>query len=561
MQLATRNLMDRAFTTVSGLSIVFMGAALLILLVPIVVRGLSAFFFYETVEHRIMVFEELHRGNENVLRAERAAAEKARTPVYAALRRHEEDIEADVRRNERFFEEGREGTADLPAAQRASSAQAVQKALHAEIVRLAAELEEKQDRISADEEAPESVRKGMEHLRVNLERLRTHADTLQEKGSRAVLDGMDPLPAAHFESFLGAVKDKLTAPRDELEAIKERVRDLLGPLPSDPEPELMRSQYGVTRWDRALVKRKELLYEEQWVAPENGGATGTHVRKTIPRRQRFAGTALEPLFDAFTEENLERMLRPQFTFYWRFLTDVSYDNHLFGGIWPELLGTFYLALGAMLFALPIGVIAAIYFAEYAKESTIVSVLRSCVSTLAGVPSIVFGLFGLAFFIDTLDLTDNKSVLVGALTLGLLILPTIIRASEEAILAVPHAYKEAAMGLGSSHWHTIVTVILPAALPGILTGIVISMGRAAGETAPIMLTAAVGMGSALSIGETLSQPTPALPWSIYYICTSSEVAVELDHVKYGMVLTLVGLVLVLNGAAIVLRARIQKRLRG
>ncbi len=123
------------------------------------------------------------------------------------------------------------------------------------------------------------------------------------------------------------------------------------------------------------------------------------------------------------------------------------------------------------------------------------------------------------------------------------------------------YKEAALSLGASKWRTILTVILPAALPGILTGIIISMGRAAGETAPIIFTAAVSVGKPLAIWQTISQPTPALPWNIYNLATEHQAVDEIRHVQYGMVLTLVALVLLLNLAAIILRARISKKLRG
>jgi len=142
-----------------------------------------------------------------------------------------------------------------------------------------------------------------------------------------------------------------------------------------------------------------------------------------------------------------------------------------------------------------------------------------------------------------------------------VLPIIIRAAEEAILAVPQTYKEAALSLGAGKWRTIVTVILPAALPGILTGIVISMGRAAGETAPIIFTAAVSLGRPLKPLETLSQPTMALPWNIYNLATEHEAVDEIRHVQFGMVLTLVLLVLLLNAAALILRARISRKLRG
>jgi phosphate transport system permease protein len=284
------------------------------------------------------------------------------------------------------------------------------------------------------------------------------------------------------------------------------------------------------------------------------------VKVLTPRVDLFRGTSIEPLFELL-EKDFEKMMRPKRTFYGGFFIDESIDAHFFGGIWPEMLGTFYLALGAMLFAIPLGVVTAIYLAEYAGMGRFVSLLRTCISSLAGVPSIVFGLFGLAFFINTVHVSDSKSVLAGSMTLALLVLPTIIRASEEAILAVPRGYKEAAMSLGAGKWHTIMTVILPAAMPGILTSTIISLGRAAGETAPIIFTAAVSVGKPLGIFETLNQPTPALPWNIYNLATEHEAVDEIRHVQYGMVFTLVLMVLLLNLAAILIRARISKKLRG
>jgi phosphate transport system permease protein len=215
----------------------------------------------------------------------------------------------------------------------------------------------------------------------------------------------------------------------------------------------------------------------------------------------------------------------------------------------------------MIFAVPMGVIAAVYLAEFAREGKIISLLRICISTLAGVPSIVFGLFGLAFFINTAKISNSKSVLVGSLTLAILVLPTIIRAAEEAVKAVPATYKEAALSLGASKLRTVLTVILPAAMPGIITGIVISMGRAAGETAPIIFTAAVSVGKPLTLIETLTQPTPALSWNIYNLVTEHEAVEQIRHVQFGMVFTLVLLVLLLNLGAIIMRAKISKKLRG
>jgi len=337
--------------------------------------------------------------------------------------------------------------------------------------------------------------------------------------------------------------------------VREGVSVLLGPEPGAPMPALTRRLYGQTRWEKAREKADDILFEETWVYSDAGSR-----RVLVPRAPQFEGTALAPVFTSL-ERDLAAMLRPRITVYPRFLTDRSIDAHFFGGIGPEVLGTLYLSLGALLVAVPLGIVAAVYFQEYAKEGPRVAFLRSCVNTLAGVPSVVFGLFGLAFFINTLHVSPGKSVLAGALTLALLVLPTVIRASEEAIAAVPRAYKEGAMALGAGRFRTVATVILPAALPGILTGIVISMGRAAGETAPIIFTAAVSVGQMVKPSEVLSQPTPALSWNLYNLCTEHEAVDELHHVQFGMAATLVLIVLALNLAAILLRARIARRLKG
>tara|TARA_B100000963_G_C22600467_1_gene659985 strand:- start:75 stop:1421 length:1347 start_codon:yes stop_codon:yes gene_type:complete len=345
--------------------------------------------------------------------------------------------------------------------------------------------------------------------------------------------------------------------RSDYRDFKKQIKELLGPSPTDRKPVLIRQQYGQNRWDRTLIKLHEILYIQEWDY-SNPDSMGELVER--PRIEEYRGTALEAIFP-YLENNIESMMLPKWTFYWQFLTDKSKDAHIFGGIWPEVLGTIYLTLGAMLFALPLGIIAAIYLCEYSKDGKIISLIRICISTLAGVPSIVFGLFGLAFFLNTIQVSESKSVLAGALTLSLLILPTIIRSSEEAIMAVPRSYKEGALGLGASRWKTVVTIILPAALPGILTGTVISMGRAAGETAPIIFTAAVSVGAPITLLGTLTDPTPALPWNIYNLCTEHEAVDEIRHVQYGMVFTLVAIVLLLNLVAITMRARISKKLRG
>jgi phosphate transport system permease protein len=189
-----------------------------------------------------------------------------------------------------------------------------------------------------------------------------------------------------------------------------------------------------------------------------------------------------------------------------------------------------------------------------------------------VPSVVFGLFGLALFVLVL-LDGRQCVLAASLTLAVLILPVIIRASEEAIRSVPPAYKEAALALGASRLRCFLTVQLPAAMPGILTGLILSMSRAAGETAPILFTGAVAVGSALKVfrgdwvanplatADWLFQSTRALSYGGYDLAVNDKVAAMVPHQQYGMVTTLVALVLLLNVAAILLRWRISRKLRG
>ena len=344
--------------------------------------------------------------------------------------------------------------------------------------------------------------------------------------------------------------------RKPLKELRSELQFLLGPEPGKPRPMLMRDQYGRTRLDMAKLGLERVLRREEW---DYSDPTKDGIRILKPRAEDFEGTALAELFP-YVEKNFARMLLPRRTVYWGFLTDESFDSHFFGGIWPEILGTIYLTIGTLLLAVPMGLIAAIYLTEYAKDTRFLALLRTCINTLAGVPSIVFGLFGLAFFINTAHVSPSKSVLAGSMTLALMILPTVIRASEEAIKSVPRAYKEAALSLGAGRWHTVWNVILPAALPGVLTGVVISMGRAAGETAPIIFTAAVSVGKPLALWQTLTQPTPALSWNIYNLATEHEAADLVRHVQYGLVLTLVCLVLLLNLLAIILRARIARKMR-
>lgn len=239
---------------------------------------------------------------------------------------------------------------------------------------------------------------------------------------------------------------------------------------------------------------------------------------------------------------------------WRFLTDEPKDAMTTGGIFPAIVGTAYLVFGAILVAFPLGVASAIYLNEYARNGRIIRIIRFGINSLAGIPSVVFGLFGLAVFVVSFGF--GSCILSGSLTLGLLILPVVIGAAEEALKAVPMTYREASLALGATRWQTIRSVVLPAALPGILTGSILGVGRAAGETAPIMFTAAAFYTRI--IPKSMFDEVMALPYHIYVLATAGTHISQTRPIQYGTALVLITLVLGINTVAIVIRARIRRR---
>ncbi len=238
---------------------------------------------------------------------------------------------------------------------------------------------------------------------------------------------------------------------------------------------------------------------------------------------------------------------------WTFLTQPPMDSMTKGGILPCIVGTVCLSLGSIIVALPIGVASAIYLNEYARPGRVVRLIRLGINNLAGVPSVVFGLFGLAFFVVYLKM--GVSILAGSLTLGALTLPVIIGATEEALRAVPDTYREASLGLGATRWQTIYRVVLPAALPGILTGAILGISRAAGETAPIMFTAAVFFTP--SLPSSIFDEIMVLPYHIYVLATAGTEIEATRPLQYGTALVLIVLVFALNLVAIIYRSRLRK----
>lgn len=241
---------------------------------------------------------------------------------------------------------------------------------------------------------------------------------------------------------------------------------------------------------------------------------------------------------------------------WDFLTLPPTDSMTKGGIMPAIIGTIYLTLGAISVALPLGVVAAVYLTEYARQGKIVRAIRVGVNCLAGVPSVVFGLFGLGFFVVFLKF--GSSIVAGSLTLGILILPTIIGAAEEALKGVPQTFREASLALGVSKWLTIWKIVLPNALPGILTGAILGIGRAAGETAPIMFTAAAFFTARLP--QSIFDEVMALPYHVYVLATAGTHIEETRPIQYGTVLVLVALVLGIDLIAIVIRSYMRRKKR-
>jgi phosphate transport system permease protein len=239
---------------------------------------------------------------------------------------------------------------------------------------------------------------------------------------------------------------------------------------------------------------------------------------------------------------------------WEFLTQSPKDLGRSGGIFPAIVGTLYLVSGAILFALPLGVGAAIYLIEYTKEGTVTRIIRTTVDLLNGTPSIVFGLFGLAFLVYFLKF--GVSLIAGQITLGLMVLPTIIRATEESLKNIPQSLREGSLALGATRWQTIYRVVLPPAIPGMLTGTILSIGRAAGETAPIMFTAVVF--SQRYLPSSLTDPVMALPYHLYILATNVPGS---STNKYGTALVLLLLVIGIYAVAIVMRSHFQKKLRG
>lgn len=241
---------------------------------------------------------------------------------------------------------------------------------------------------------------------------------------------------------------------------------------------------------------------------------------------------------------------------WSFFTEMPSDGMTSGGILPAIVGTLCLTAGSILFAFPIGVMSGIYTTEYAPNNFVVKFIRIMTNNLSGIPSIIFGLFGMTLFVNTLGFGD--SILAGSLTLGLLALPIVIRTTEEALKAIPDMYRNGSRALGATKLQTIRKVILPMAMPNIVTGLILAVGRVSGETAPILFTVAAYFLP--SLPTSVFDQVMALPYHLYVLATSGTDLEASRPMAYGTALVLIIIVLIINISATLLRGYFSKKLK-
>jgi phosphate transport system permease protein len=233
---------------------------------------------------------------------------------------------------------------------------------------------------------------------------------------------------------------------------------------------------------------------------------------------------------------------------WEFITGFPHDGMRAGGILPAIIGTLYLTIGTAIFSVPLGIAAAIYLSEYAKDNQLTRLIRLAIINLAGIPSVVYGLFGLGLFV--LFLQFGTSILAASLTLSIMTLPVIISTAEEALRSVPQSFRTVSISLGATRWQTIRKIVIKEALPGILTGVILGLERAAGETAPILFT-----GAAFFLPRLPQSPfdaTMALPYHLFVI--STQVPEMPIQIQYGTALVLLVFVLTMNVIATIIRSR-------
>jgi len=540
MSLTSRNYLDKVFTITTWLTVLVIILILVMVLGPILAKGTGAVVFKDTVEFRKMQAALFSRGSETRLSAEKNETAVIRQKIYDTIDNFRKGIDTQAL------------TEQVRTIYRRCGQELRRKDLTPkEYTDIRARLKDIRDKLetafaSRDKnEIAECISYVMQFSGDE-----TFKDTSAEDFFTIAADFQKAvektdLARQHlYAESVGQVEDLLTL--------------LLGPRPSTAMPATAMNQFGATRWDLAESILDKILWKEQWVSQGEGLPL---VKTRTERSKEFAGTEIEPLF-GYIKDNLKAMMKPKLRFYWQYFIDDSTPGHYFGGIGPEIYGTLLLTLLSMVFVIPLGIISAAYLTEFASDNPVIKIIRISVNSLAGVPSIIFGLFGLAFFVlflmPAFGGASKPCILTASLTLSILTLPVMIRSSEEAIKTVPATYKEASLSLGASRFRTFVSVTLPAALPGILTGVILSLSRVAGETAPILFTGAVALGP---IPTSIFDTTRTLSYGSYDMAVGDRLAMMVPHNQYGMVAMLIVLVLCLNTVAIVFRTRLFKRLHG
>ncbi|MDR2171785.1 MAG: phosphate ABC transporter permease subunit PstC [Planctomycetaceae bacterium] len=533
-----RSLFNFSFTFASLLSILVLFFSLGIVIVPIFRAGSEAVYFQETVEHRLFILEKFQRGDRRQIEQEFIQCSQARKVIYDRLKKiswlSPDDWIAQAAKS------GRETNNRQLSRSFKNLCNATSK-----------------DQLNA---AYEKIKK------------------LKQTGA----ENIDPIIHLAEEYYLIArnadlsIRDKLISSDSNLtysEAFRQ-IRTLINGVEgtgcilglSDRDgnshlpPEV---RYGAAHWSTAQKYLAQLKQATIW-KPHYDDKNNTTINEkvVVDRVSFFAGTEVAEdvrLLISDLDGGMREMLNPRWTFYGFYFLDSATAGHYLGGVGPELLGTTLISLLSIFIALPLGLLTAAYLVEAAKDNLATRFMRLCVNTLAGVPSIVFGLFGLAMIVEFI--TGKPSLLAGSITLAILILPVVIRTSEEAIRAVPSTYREAAVGLGASSFRVFITVTFPAALPGILTGIILGISRAAGETAPLLFTCAVASGGFVAGSNLLFQPTPVLSYTAYDMAVGDRIAAMVPYNQFGLVATLIMFVLLFNIAAIIIRAKITTKLRG
>ncbi|MDR1484017.1 MAG: phosphate ABC transporter permease subunit PstC [Planctomycetaceae bacterium] len=535
-----RRLFDAGFTFVSLLSILILFFGLCLVIVPIFRAGSEAVFFQETVEHRLFILEKFQRGNRQEIEDEFARCSLARKPVYDRLKKI---------------------SWLSPDDWIAQSAKLGRDTDNRKLSRAFKNL--------CSASTREELNAAYEKIK-NMPQKQDGAETI------------DPMIQLANEYYLIAnkvdlsMRDKLISPDSDLthSAAYRQIRTLingvegtgciLGMADRDGNSHLPPEvRYGAAHWSTAQKILRQLKHATIWKPKfDHDLNVSLNEKIVVDRVSFFEGTEVAEdvklLIDEF-DVGMDKMLNPCWVFYGFYFFDSASAGHYLGGVGPELLGTTLISLLSIFISLPLGLLTAAYLVEAAKDTFITRLMRLCINTLAGVPSVVFGLFGLAVIVEFI--TGKPSLLAGSITLALLILPVVIRTSEEAIRAVPQAYREAAIALGAGSVRTFITVTFPAALPGILTGVILGISRAAGETAPLLFTCAVASGGFVAGSNLLFQPTPVLSYSAYDMAVGDRIAAMVPYNQFGLVATLIMFVLLFNIAAITLRAKITTKLRG